>query len=126
MMKSALTAVLFSLVIVSGCGGSSGGSDGATSTGYTSAKQVSTALKCTYYTGNFDEAGATNAGLCAYAGDNVVVAWFKSAKLAKSFPDIAAQAGGKTTFLYGSNWAVICSIRSACESARKVLGGKIG
>jgi hypothetical protein len=124
MMKSALTAVLFSLVVLSGCGGSSGGSSHARP-GYTSAKQVATALKCTYYTGNFAEAGATDAGLCAYAGDNVVVSWFKSAKLAKSFPDIAAQAGGKSTFLYGSNWAVICSIRSACESARKVLGGEL-
>ncbi|MDX6276759.1 MAG: hypothetical protein QOJ72_887 [Nocardioidaceae bacterium] len=127
----ALAAALFSLVVLTGCGGSSGGSDGgskhaAAAKGYTSAKDVGDALKCKDTLDGMKVAGATDALLCGYAGDNVVVSWFSSAALAKSFQHRAPQASQPTVYVYGSNWAVGCFSKSVCESAHKVLGGRLG
>lgn len=49
-----------------------------------------------------------------------------NAALATSFQHHAPEANQPTSYVYGSNWAVGCFIASACESAHKVLGGKLG
>jgi hypothetical protein len=128
--RPALAAALLSLLVLTGCGGNSGGSDGgskheAVAKGYTSAKDVGDALNCKDTLDNMKVSGATDALLCAYAGDNVVVSWFSSAALAKSFQHRAPEASQPTSYVYGSNWAVGCFTKSACESVRKVLGGKL-
>ncbi|MDX6276761.1 MAG: hypothetical protein QOJ72_889, partial [Nocardioidaceae bacterium] len=113
-----------------GCGGSGSGSDGtgAKSPGYTSAKQVAEKLKCTYYSPDFGAEGATDSGACQFAGDQVVVAWFKTAKVAKAYyaqHHVAYASGYGDAFLYGTNWALECPRLATCGSARKVLGGKL-
>jgi len=128
---TALAATLLSLIVLTGCSGSSGGSDGgskheAAAKGYTSAKDVGDALNCKDTLDNMKVSGATDSLLCPYAGDNVVVSWFSSAALAKSFQHRAPQASQPTVYVYGSNWAVGCFNNSACESAHQVLGGKLG
>lgn len=126
-----VAAALFSVIVLTGCGGSSGGSDGgskheAAAKGYTSAKDVGDALNCKDTLDNMKVSGATDALLCPYAGDNVVVSWFSSAALAKSFQHRPPEASQPTIYVYGSNWAVGCFMKSVCTSAQKVLGGKLG
>jgi len=126
-----LAAALLSLIVLTGCSGSSGGGDGgskheAAAKGYTSAKDVGDALNCKDTLDNMKVSGATDALLCPYAGDNVVVSWFSSAALAKSFQHRPPEASQPTIYVYGSNWAVGCFMKSVCTSAQKVLGGKLG
>ena len=128
---TALAATLISLIALTGCSGSSGGSDGgskheAAAKGYTSAKDVGDVLNCKDTLDNMKVSGATDSLLCPYAGDNVVVSWFSSAAMAKSFQHRAPQASQPTVYVYGSNWAVGCFSTSVCESAHEVLGGKLG
>lgn len=116
--------MLLPLSIVAGCGG--GRSDGASAPHYTSAKQVAKAFKCTYYSPDFGAEGATDSGACQYSGDQVVVAWFKSPKVAKAYyaqHHVAFASGYGDAFLYGTNWALECPKLATCSSARKVLGG---
>jgi hypothetical protein len=124
--RTALVLSLISLVFVTGCAG--GGSGGASPVDYTSAKQVATALKCTNYAGGYGEEGATDSGACLYSGDQVVVAWFKSAKSAKAYYEqhhIVFDASFGNSYLFGTNWAVECPSYTGCSSARHVLGGKL-
>ena len=122
-----VAAALLSLAVMAGCGGGSGDSDGgAAPKGYTSAKQIGEALKCTATLADFKQSGATNSILCQYAEDNVIVSWFASADLAEAFQHQPGTVSGPKVHVYGSNWAVGCFITSACESAQTVLGGKLG
>lgn len=127
---SVVLAALLSLVVLAGCGGSSGGSDDAkpkdsAKSGYTSAADVGKDLPCADVLPDVKQQGATDSILCGYAGDQVIVSWFKTKKLAKAFPDLPVLASHPTVHVYGPNWAVGCFSRSVCEAAQKVLGGKL-
>jgi hypothetical protein len=124
---AAFATSLLCLVIVTGCGSS--GSDSSSSPHYTSAKQVATALKCTYWAPQYVEEGAADSGACQLGGDQVVVAWFKSAKVAKAYyakHPVVFDASYADSYLFGTNWALKCTHTSTCSAARKALGsGKL-
>ena len=124
-----VAAALFSLIVLTGCGGSGGGIDGgskreAAAKGYTSAKDVGDALNCKDTLDNMKVSGSTDSPVPVRGRQRgrVVVQLGRPGEVVQHR---APQASQPTVYVYGSNWAVGCFTKSVCESAHKVLGGKI-
>jgi hypothetical protein len=111
-----LIPITAALLALTACGSSS----------FDSSEAVAKAAKCENFTPDTEgELFAADSGSCTIDGTEVYIHWFKNDETLKNYRTIADQMSG-SRILYGSNFAIECDTKDACETLKKAVGGEIG